>query len=183
MSELERAAAEHARRQQEVAAQEARQRDEIAQVIAREVKLLRRHGKEFFAFARDHGATVFPRYDGPASGGSNRANYTRTKEVCVVAAGWSGYTFSGPPARPPWAITAEGMVYPWARVVRTQRSWLGDSAFAVADTHDNRYGSYAVMKDHFTAAASALLHPVVILPDYDRGTTGVQPDGTIGYRL
>ncbi|MFJ9818819.1 hypothetical protein ACIRU3_26920 [Streptomyces sp. NPDC101151] len=170
MSDLEDAAAAHARRLRREAEAAAAQRAEAQRAAEQELARLRARAREFFAFARDHGAPVFRRYD-PAEPMAN-TKLTRTDEVCVVVVSIK-YEVGGPKA-----VTSSGLVYPWARLHQKRRflnPWfqgIRDNVFVTADIHSRSYGAPGNLID-WVAAAAALLDPVA--------GAGVQKDGSIKY--
>ncbi|WP_328406690.1 hypothetical protein [Nocardia sp. NBC_00403] len=166
MSELEKAAAEHARIQREIAQREARQQAEKRAAAARRMGMFTRHAAEFFAFARKRGAPLFQRYT--EHDYIDFSEYKPTPDQCVVAGGW--YPFGGF-KEPRWAVTSDGALYlDW--YVRNKRN-------IVASRKGPYHYPVETLEAHFVAAASALTTPVR-LPNGQQ--TGIQPDGTIGYR-
>lgn len=166
VSELEKAAAEHARRQREIAQREARQQAEKRAAAAREMGMFTRHAAEFFAFARKHGAPLFQRYTELVY--TDYSTYKRTPDQCVVAVGWYP---GGHFIEPRWAVTSDGAFY-LSAYVRNKRD-------VVASRKGTEHYPVETLEAHFVAAASALTAPVR-LPNGQQ--TGIQPDGTIGYR-
>ena len=190
MSELERAAAEHARLQAERARNEAAERAVAEKGAAHERQRLHKAVTEFFAFARRHNAPLFQLYSYTDSQ-EKGFQYTRTKHQCVAAVSWDasrgGFAWRG------WAVTADGSFFgdvsssePWrprfrdSRVVAVERTRPGQpdgNAYLGGPVSASSYDYF--LKD-FVAAASALMTPV----DLGKGRrTGLQPDGWIGYRL
>ncbi|MGW1027632.1 hypothetical protein ACWD4J_28700 [Streptomyces sp. NPDC002577] len=170
MSGLEDAAAAHARRLRREAEAAAARRAEAQRAAEKELVHLRERAREFFAFARDHGAPVFRRYD-PSEPMAN-TKLTRTDEVCVVVES-ARERVGGPKA-----VTSNGLVYPWAQIHQKRRflhPWfqgIRDDVFVTADIHTRDYGATERLVD-WVAAAAALLDPVA--------GTGVQKDGSIKY--
>ena len=170
MSDLEDAAAAYARQLRREAEATAARRAEAQRVAEQELAKLRERAREFFAFARGHGAPVFRRYD-PAEPIAN-TQLTRTNEVCVVVE--ATREVGGPKA-----VTSNGLVYPWARIHKKRwflHPWLQgirDDIFVTADIHSRDYGATGRLSD-WVAAAAALLDPVA--------GAGVQEDGRIKYR-
>ncbi|WP_406230522.1 hypothetical protein [Nocardia sp. NBC_01009] len=132
------------------------------------MNIFRRHAAEFFAFARKRGAPLFQRYMELEY--TDYSEYKRTPDQCVVAVGWYP---GGHFIEPRWAVTSDGALY-LSAYVRDKRdvvaSRKGPDLFWSAET----------LEAHFVAAASALTAPVRLSNSQQ---TGIQPDGTIGYRL
>ncbi|MEV4116389.1 hypothetical protein [Nonomuraea sp. NPDC049695] len=181
MSGLEDAAAAHARRLRSDAESAAARHAEVQRTAEQELARLSKRAREFFVFARDHGARVFRRYDPEEPRANTRL--TRTDEVCVVAHAHRMVTGGS------WAVTSGGLVYPWAQIhekrrfLHPMRQGIRDNVFVTADTHDSRYRHGGYIEAHFVAAAAALLAPVPVYPNAPDPVTGVQKDGSIMYLL
>lgn len=184
MSDLENAAAAHARRQRQAAESEAARHAKAQHAAHNARLLLRKRAQEFFVFARDHGAPLFRRYHAPDPVSINDLTVLkRTDEMCIVAAPFQRYSFAIGHAR--WAVTADGTTYVWA-CIRERRHyrrarWQGirDDVFVTVDPHQG-HGS---LEAHFVAAAAALLESVSLNPQDPAQKTGIQKDGLIGYQL
>ncbi|WP_431676081.1 hypothetical protein [Kitasatospora sp. KL5] len=187
MSDLEKAAAEYARRQREHATQEA----EAAQNTARENERFLLRGREFFAFARRHGAPLLHRYielefgDQPST-----YRYQRTGERYIAAAPW-GEEWKMFDSLQGWALREDGTV--WSGLS------TGISSHSSHDIVDRRYFTtraargtalgtaperggipHYLCEEHFPAAGAALLDPIQLAPGV---RTGIQQNGWIGYHL
>jgi len=188
MSGLEDAAAAHAQRSRQAADSAARNRAEAQKARQQAAALLREGAREFFDFARDHGAPALPLYlhgsiehDGP---------YAPIDEPCVTAAAGDRFGFTGSHFGQ-WAVTSDGGVYHHARIDQRRRSrdaqlfGIHDEVFVVVNmrSHDTvRNRSHDMMRPHFVAAAAALLDAVPVPGAADK-LVGVQGDGLIGYLL
>lgn len=192
MSDFEVAAAAHARRQRQVAEDEAARHAEAQRAASQDAVLLRERAREFFAFARSHGAGVFRRYDAHdiPGYGVGQYRYARTGDMCVVAAALDPRF--GTAALSGWAVTTDGEVYHAASVRRQSdvrkpmRRGVRDSVFVAVDTRRHAkagHRSYDSMNPAFVAAAAALLTPVAVSPHFPGLLTGVQRDGSVGYLL
>ncbi|MFF0478713.1 hypothetical protein [Streptomyces sp. NPDC004284] len=178
MSDLERAAAELLRRQRELSAKETAAAEAAEQAHARDQQLLRERAKEFFAFARRHGAPLLRRYIFIDGGQESPHRHERTNDLCVVAQAWSDGINSFDTPR--WAVSEDGTVYPYVlevpygqpKSVRDERYFRQHSSYA-----DQL--AYLSLSDDFAPAAAALLESLP-LPGGLR--TGVQDGGWIGYR-
>lgn len=181
MSDLGDEAAARARRQRQAAQAQAARYAEAERAAQQDGARLRERAREFFVFARDHGARTFRLYTTYDIFTDSAETLTRTDEMCVLAARWDRESFSGTS----WAVTAGGTVYD--RVTRSEqrrypRAWrrgIRDTVFAVAADTFTASG-YERMRPHFVAAA-ALLDSVPANPGYSDALTGVQKDGWIGY--
>lgn len=172
MSDLERAAAEEARRRRERAEEQARLKLEAEARDRRDAEALRAAAVEFFAFACDHGAPTLPIYDHIVRHGQR---FTRTSEQCIVAQ-------VGFPQQMPWAVTEEGRilspvtVFDGGTVPGGRGKGINDKWFVV----DHSMSGHGVSKDAFVKAAGALLESVP-LTDCDFARSGVQAGGLIVY--
>ncbi|WP_017541978.1 hypothetical protein [Nocardiopsis halophila] len=182
MSELEEKAAEYARRLRTRAAQEAETERTAAQEEARK----RDQAKEFFAFARRHGAPALPRYYVREEAHEGRPErYERIDELCVVARAWNDAVkkFDGRT----WAVSADGAVHREVSV----SAWPGhtprelgivDRWFFItrySDSGPNYINTDSFYDEALPAAAAALLEPAPLAQGM---STGLQDNGWIGYR-
>ncbi|ARF82044.1 hypothetical protein HS99_0008805 [Kitasatospora aureofaciens] len=189
MSDLERAAAEYVRRQREHTAKEA----EAAQAAARQRERGLRQGREFFAFARRHGAPVLRHYVEFELGDQPTYHrYKRTDQVAVVAAQWIegngdfNWNYG-------WAVMENGAVHHGVLrhgftheesrdvvdrqyfITRAHRMTRMDAPPALGVSPYDEF-----CDQHFPAVGAALLEPVQLAPGMK---TGIQRNGWIGYRL
>ncbi|MCY9787919.1 hypothetical protein KIK06_28985 [Nocardiopsis sp. EMB25] len=183
VSELEEKAAEYARQLNKRAAKEAKTKRTAAQEKARK----RDQAKEFFAFARRHGAPALPRYISRHAGYEGRLEcYERTNKVYVVACEWDGplkqFSSTG------WAVSANGKVHHSVSGAIVEQGYtpeqLGifDRWFVVTSYSGSgpKYINTDFFYDeHLPAAAAALLEPARMAKGV---RTGVQDNGWIGYR-
>lgn len=192
MSDLEEAAAAHARRQQQAAENEAARHAEVERNAHQDAALLRERARELFVFARSRGAGLYRRYDSHEIPGYQIGHfrYVRTGDMCIAAAALDSRF--GRSAQPGWAVTEEGEVYHAASVRRRSdvhnpvRHGVRDSVFVGVDARRHaKYGQrgYESMNPAFVAAAAALLTPVAVSPHFPGLLTGVQSDGSVGYLL
>ncbi|MGW6747661.1 hypothetical protein [Streptomyces sp. NPDC055006] len=188
MSDLGDAAAAHARRQQQQAAKAATINHAQEQRAHEARALLRERAREFFDFARDHAAPLFPLYLYASL--QHDGAYARIDEPCITAAAADRASFTGRYPVDRWTVTSDGSVYCHARIQQRQRvrdarrNGIREKDFVVVDMreHDLWEPTYGELSLHFTAAASALLNAVPLAGSWDL-MTGIQGDGLIGYVL
>jgi hypothetical protein len=175
--DLERAAAERLRRQREVAARETATAKAAEEARAKEEQHLRQQAKEFFSFARRHGAPLLRHYLAHDEGEALILRFRRTPSLCVAALPWgsTSWDWRG------WAVDENGTVHPEAHeaplVSRVDR--IRDARWFYTREDAPPFRGRFRFED-FSCAAAALLES---LPVGERFRTGVQDSGWIGYRL
>ncbi|MFC9609482.1 hypothetical protein [Streptomyces sp. NPDC056938] len=188
MSDLGDAAAAHARRQEQAAEAAAINRAQRQRAHEARAALLRERAREFFDYARDHAAPLFPLY--LLGSLQHDGAYARIDEPCITAAAAGHDLFTGRHPVGRWTVTSDGSVYCSARIEQRQRVrdarryGIREDVFVVVDMsrHDLWEPHYGELRPHFEAAASALHKAARLAGSWDL-MTGIQSDGLIGYVL